>query len=427
MSQTTNSAHQKQTGDIVAFKGLMKRSIALSVVLFVSLIAFGQSFSHTEKEKWKPVIHYYNFYDGIQMIELDYLTAYHDRVNQLEMEQPRALHWDMVLGPPPPNVYIFRNKAGIRVKQFGKITGRVKLLSVKKSKKVAISHNHFLARIGASFGFSHLRTRVYPYYRIGSPDEKGGGFGLIDSLGNKVLDTDYDEILSNFEGSIFVTKKGELSELRNQNLEIQFSTTEYKLTPAEQDGFVVMTRDKLRGLMDYQGEIVIPCNYKIIWPFNSYGLAQVRDKKSLEGFVNSNGEEVIECKYQGFGEFTEGLISALSYLETDYKRGFIDTTGKVVIPFVYNHAFWFSEGLARVSKKIDGIYYFGFIDKEGNEVIPLKYSNATDFKDGVAEVRTDFTDPNKKIVSAITLKNNSVRKARQGNWIRINRNGEVID
>ncbi|MFZ6053025.1 WG repeat-containing protein [Halocola ammonii] len=401
----------------------MKRSFVLAVISLLSLLSFGQSFSDAEIENWDPVITYYNFYDGIQMIEIDYLTAYHNRVNQLEQQQPRAMHWDMVLGPPPPNVYIFRNKAGIRVKQFGEITGKVKILSVKKSLKVMIPHNHLYARIGASFGFSHLRTKSYPYYRIGSSNDGEGGFGLIDSLGNKVLDTEYDEILSNFNGSIFVTKKGELSELRNKNLEIQLSTKKYALTPAEQDGFVVITRNQLRGLMDYKGEIVVPCKYKIIWPFNDYGLAKVRNKNNLEGFVNSNGEEVIKCKYQSFGEFTEGLISARLFLESDYKRGFIDTTGKVIVPFIYNHAFWFTEGLARVSKKIDGTYYFGFIDKEGNEVIPLKYANATDFKNGVAEVRTDFPNSNEKVRSV----NSEVSNERQGEWVRINRIGELVD
>ncbi len=34
-----------------------------------------------------PKIHYYKFYNGIQMIEFDYLTPYHERINYLEQAQ----------------------------------------------------------------------------------------------------------------------------------------------------------------------------------------------------------------------------------------------------------------------------------------------------------------------------------------------------
>ncbi|MEZ4847296.1 MAG: WG repeat-containing protein [Bacteroidia bacterium] len=358
------------------------------------------------------------------MIELDYLSAYHDNVNSLEQSHPRALPWSAVLGTPPENVYIFRNEAGVRVKQYGKITGKVKLLSVKKSEKVATHHNHFSSRIGASYGFSQIRTRLFPYYLIREKNHDKNKFGLIDSLGNVVLAQKYDEIISDFNGFIFIAQKGKTYELRDRDLSLKYSTSKYVLQIAEDQNFVRFYKGNVCGLKDKEGKTMIPAKYTIIWPFNQHGLAKVRNEQHLEGFVDQKGKEVIECKYQNFGKFTEGLIGA----RLNYKRGFIDTEGKTVIPFIYDHAFWFAEGLTRVSKKINGTYYFGYIDKQGNEVIPLKYANATDFKDGIAEVRIDFPDEHTRARPAVTsedFKKGTVPK-REGVWIKIDKTGVEV-
>jgi hypothetical protein len=401
------------------------KNIPLILSLLISLPAFGQYDEIArENQEIEPIVHYFKFYNGVQMIELDYLSAYHANVNSLEQSHPRALPWSAVLGTPPENVYIFRNEAGIRVKQYGKIKGRVKLLSVRKSKKVATPHQHFTSRIGASYGFSQIRTRLFPYYLIGKKRDDKNKLGLIDSLGNVVLEQKYHEIISNFEGSVFIAQKGKTYELRDRDLSLNYSTSRYALRIAKDQNFVRFSKGDVYGLKDKQGKTIIPARYTIIWPFNQYGLAKVRNEKGLEGFVDTKGKEVIECKYQNFGKFTEGLIGA----RLNYKRGFIDTRGRTVIPFIYDHAFWFAEGLTRVSKKRDGIYYFGYIDKQGNEVIPLKYANATDFKDGIAEVRIDF--PNEDIKGKPALISGKIRKdtipKREGIWIKIDKTGAEV-
>ena len=390
-----------------------------------SLSASSQIGGYSNKHEIDPIIHYYPFYDGVQMIELDYLSAYYSTVNQLEQAQPRALPWSAVLGNPPENVYLFRNQMGAIVNQYGKAQKPIELLSVKKSKKISIPHNHLHARIGSSYGLSHIRTRLYPYYLIGSKRDKDSQLGLIDSLGRIVLNPKHDDIFSNYEGSILIAKQGKSYKLYNGHLELQYHTTQYVLSIAEDQQNVLFLKDRRYGLKNAKGKTIIPCKYQIIWPYNNHGLAKVRNEKHLEGFVDSSGTEVIKSKYQNFGKFTEGLIGA----RLNYKRGFLDTKGRVVIPFIYDHAFWFSEGLARVSKKIDGIYYFGFIDKLGNEVIPLKYANATDFKDGVAKVRIDFDNTLTKAKPAVTSKDRYKKQdvTSEGTWIKIDLSGKEID
>jgi len=347
-----------------------------------------------------PNIHYYKFYNGIQMIELDYLTPYHQRVNYLEQTKPRALTWEMVLGPPQSNVYLFRNESGDIIKSYGNSGSVYDLLSVEKSKEIAKPHNTFGAMIGSSLGFSGIGTRYFPYYLLGGSsdfDSNSGALGLIDSLGNVILTQSYDVIWQHDQ--LFITRKGNLNELRDDKLKVIYSSNEYTLQPANRNSNCadIYTGNKF-GLMNSKGELIIPCKYDmLVGGFNHYGLAEVR-RDGLTGFVNKKGEEVIECKYQSVGEFREGLLN----VRLNDKWGYIDTTGKTIIPHKYDIGINFYEGLACVALKENGTWHFGYINKEDKIVIPLIYSNAKDFHGGRAEVMID------------------------NKWVKINKKGERV-
>jgi len=365
----------------------------LALLFLIPTLLFGQFPQPGKNEPTgEPDIYYYKFYNGVQMIEFDYLSAYHRKVNYLEQAQPRALTWEMVLGPPHPNVYLFRNESGVIVKQFG-ITDTTKLLNVQESIKTAKPHNSFEARFGSVIGFSHITTRYFPYYLVGS---KLIGLGLIDSLGNEVLPQEFDVIWQT--DNLFITRKGDTNELRDINLTVKFASNEFRLQPAQfHRGFADIIKDGKCGLLNSAGKIIVPCKYDmLIDQYNEEGLAKVC-KNGLTGYVDTSGKEVITCKYQSAGCFKEGLLD-VRYKE---KWGYIDTNGKTIIPHKYDIGIWFEDGLARVAKKEAGQYYFGFIDKEGNEVIPLVYSNAKDFKNGIAEVMVD------------------------GKWVKIDKNGNI--
>jgi hypothetical protein len=359
--------------------------IVFTFLFLIPTLSFGQ-FSHLGKTEPsdEPDIHYYKFYNGIQMIEFDYLSAYHRKVNFLEQAQPRALTWEMVLGPPHSNVYLFRNESGEIVKQYGD-ADKTKLLSIKESLKIAMTHNSFAAQIGSVVGFTQITTRYFPYYLIGSKYElHPDSLGLIDSLGNEVLPKEYSVIWKH--DNIFITRKDKSNELRDINLTVKFSSNEFLLQPAQfHRGFADIFKDNKCGLMDSTGKIIVSCEYDMnISNFNEFGFAKV-EKNGKVGFVDTKGKEVIDCKYQNAGDFIEGLLN----VRLNDKWGYIDANGKTIIPHKYEIGGSFVKGLAQVAKREAGQYYFGFIDKEGNEVIPLVYSKAKDFKNGIAEVMID--------------------------------------
>ncbi len=328
-----------------------------------------------------PEAHYYAFVDGLQMVEFDYLSAHRNRVDFLEMTQPRALTWEMVLGPPPPNVYIFRNAKGEIVKKYGE-TDLSSLLSVEASLKKSTHHNGNTAVIGNKFGYPFAQSGFWPYYLVGSTDRYGqGNLGLIDSFGNIVLQQTYDAILP--AGQIFIVNNDSTVELRDQNMHIRFSSSEYYIQPAQfHPGYVDIEKDDKWGLMDATGKFIVPCAYiTLIGAFDAYGLARVESRDGV-GFIDTIGNLVIPCKYQNAGDFSEGLIN----VRLNDKWGYIDTTGQLIIPIKYEIGIAFSDGLARVAVREGSKYYFGFIDRTGKEVIPLVYENAGDFKNGFGRV-----------------------------------------
>lgn len=131
------------------------------LLFFIPVVTFGKfPFYVGGEPTGEPDIHYYKFYNGIQMIEFDYLSAYHSRINYLEQAHPRASHWATELGPPHPNVYIFRNENGDIVKQYGDFD-KSKLLSVQESLKKTKTHNSF----GSQFG-SGIYSNFYSLFPL---------------------------------------------------------------------------------------------------------------------------------------------------------------------------------------------------------------------------------------------------------------------
>lgn len=353
-----------------------------------------------------PIVHYYHFYNGVQMIMLDYQTPFENKVSYLEQAEPRALEWRSVLGGPRSNVYIFRNEAGEIVKQFGE-TDISKLLSVKASLKVAEFHFSLGAIIGTRIGFTNLTTSCFPYYVINSEQStsRSTRYGLIDSLGNVVLPTEYEKIWKG--DNLFITMKDGYSELRNVDLNIQFRTNAYRLQPSSSHRELVYVFKHLEGnshrykvgLMDASGKLIVPCKYDMsIGGFNQFGLALVR-RDQLYGYIDATGKEIIPCKYQAVGEFKEELAPAC----LNGKWGYVNIEGKTVISHQFTGALPFSESMAIIIKRetLD-TYYYGFIDKRGKIVIPTFFSKAEDFKDGHARVLLD------------------------GKWITIDKEGNIV-
>lgn len=64
----------------------------------------------------------------------------------------------------------------------------------------------------------------------------------------------------------------------------------------------------LHGFVNEKNEEIIPCKYRIAFPFGKNGLTQVYNLDKKRGFINTKGEVVIPCIYDYLGETFLGDI-----------------------------------------------------------------------------------------------------------------------
>ena len=153
----------------------------------------------------------------------------------------------------------------------------------------------------------------------------------------------------------------------------------------------VCSTDGQWGIIDENGEYLVPCRYDSIWdqyscyestPFedsNSYigGLSdgfyiiidRVDDEEYM-GFFCISTKTLVEPQWFSVTIADEGIgINELVLVEDrDAGFGYVDLFGHVVIECQYDWATPFVEGVAQVGKWIDDDYYEYYIDTTGNEI-----------------------------------------------------------
>ena len=100
------------------------------------------------------------------------------------------------------------------------------------------------------------------------------------------------------------------------------------------------------------------------------------------GYIDSTGLTVIPCQFDYAGQFAEGYAAVMS----GNKWGFIDHEGDTLVTYRYDEVRRFVNGYAAVCR--GGLW--GYLDADGNELVPCRYGMAEDFgSDGFAAVRLD--------------------------------------
>jgi hypothetical protein len=192
--------------------------------------------------------------------------------------------------------------------------------------------------------------------------------------------------------------------------------------------FAVFVSNRLYGVIDSKGKIIIPAKYNEI-KLNENGLWAVGSGNKY-GFADRTGKLVIPMIYSDAFAFYEGLAA----VQKNGKYGFINPANKIVIPFIYDKAISFSGGLAWVKKAGK----FSYINKKGETVIPAKYDDAHDFMFNSAAVaingKYSLINPSGNVISteqydAVWVINRQLPYLivyRNGRAGCINRKGEVL-
>lgn len=262
---------------------------------------------------------------------------------------------------------------------------------------------------------------------------KQGLKGVIDYLGNTVLECAYDEISILENNWFFVTRNGRKdllhptmqanipfdeimdwgylhktrqvifyddgTEYEDENIKdvvilygkgssVLFSlplgkcvfTYDGGISPECPDGYIKVYTplygcNQKYGLIDMHYRFITPVKYRDIGRFKN-GIAKVSSKvngETVYGLINTKGEEIAHCMYRQIGDFSEGMACALKMGDDGLKYGFLDALGNEATPFIYSEVDSFSEGLAAVNINKYNSVFRGFINKKGESVIDLSY------------------------------------------------------
>ncbi len=155
----------------------------------------------------------------------------------------------------------------------------------------------------------------------------------------------YDEpedLANNAFSAFFMDKDG------NVVLELPKSSITAFKTVTE-DLICVVSQDGLYGFIDFEGNIVIPCEYDDLGTF-FYGMA-IAGKDGRFGYINKKGEVIIPFEYDDAYGAACGLFAVVK----DGKCGLVDENNNVVVPFEYDDITGFDMNTAYAVK--DGYVY----------------------------------------------------------------------
>jgi hypothetical protein len=238
-------------------------------------------------------------------------------------------------------------------------------------------------------------------------------YGLIDTKGEYLLETIYDKItdFNKFGLAIisrnnpYTTKSGHTSSRRTQGLidiygKFKIEPEYFNITYLEDLEIYIIdhhsyqqSRSPLKkSLYSVSKGWVENATYDSIGKFKK-GLAIVRkDKKS--GIINKDGEVIIPPIYEYVFEETEGLIS----VSKDKLTAFFDTQGNIVIPFKDNRAGSFNHGVSIIYSKTSNRSYpeLALMNKNGNTITDYEFSTIRPF--------TYYEDIDKTLAFAKPLK-----------------------
>lgn len=129
------------------------------------------------------------------------------------------------------------------------------------------------------------------------------------------------------------------------------------------------------GLIDKNGNVIIPFEYDNVKPFDEEGYAQF-EKGIYWGTIDRNGETYIspKLKFQQIGKFVNSVTPA----KIDTKWGLIDNWGNKITPFQYYEIENYSNGLYYTRLKPN---QYGYLRPEGTQLFQNWFERIDKFLD----------------------------------------------
>lgn len=202
-------------------------------------------------------------------------------------------------------------------------------------------------------------------------------FGMIDTLGNFVLPNHFDEVkpweTDFYRLGLYSEATGRISRfgLTDTHGKLRLDTQYVAIDLHTQD-YIRVKRDSLYGLLDLQGDEIIPIKYSYLSVIHEMDFI-VAEKDGQWGFLDMQGNELLPFQYHLPINAYEGRI----WVHRDSSSILLDEQFREIKRFHnYNRVYPFSNGYAAVSIKDTSAYYgnlYGYIDRVGNEVVAPQF------------------------------------------------------
>ncbi len=227
------------------------------------------------------------------------------------------------------------------------------------------------------FNFEYLENQSWRV--ITSLYLEGAKWGVLDSLGNIVIEPTYDflENMKNEKIVSYKNDKGGIIDI-NENIILPHQYSRINYQKQNNNYLLIHKNDNLSGyVMDAGGGMILKNKYQFVGEVkdNKRKVAQ----KNKYGFIDENENVVIPFQYDQLTDFNEGYALATN----DSTSIIIDKNGK---EYFKNSEFKvlgnINNGLIRAKKNDQ----YGFVDIQGNIKIPFMYKLAFDFNENFARV-----------------------------------------
>ena len=164
------------------------------------------------------------------------------------------------------------------------------------------------------------------------------------------------------------------------------------------DGFAEVTLDGKKGLIDADGQMILPAEYDDIKKFDKNGLCEVirkEGKTKLHGVADRSGRIIVPVDCQSVNIPKKGgLITAQRPSQDELLEGIplwgvYDMDGQEIFPPQFLSAPSFSGGTGIAKSALNGLT--GVVSEQGAVLLPFEYLAISHHGDGFRTLDPDFT------------------------------------
>ncbi len=195
-----------------------------------------------------------------------------------------------------------------------------------------------------------IEVKIYSYYT----SYENGKFGVINNDGETVIEPSYDEMITipNNSKPIFIctydvndetgTYKTKAINEKNEEILTGYDTIETidnydsKENIWYEDNVLRVSKDGKYGIIDFNGQEVLPCEYDEISALKGNTNNFIVKKGKNIGLINEKGQAIINTEYKNILTLEEGYKDAYIIVNADDKYGLISTTGTILIEPKYS-------------------------------------------------------------------------------------------